>query len=187
MVNRTLQLLDDNNIEWEVVQNWSGPVWTGSRFVFGGGTCRETWQFHEFMHWVMASEEERTYPDFGLGMNTDSHDLWSSSVWRHEPVRREGCGTTPSWSDEPRLTLYDSARREALSVWAIGLFSLLYPDAKADTEATLVDFSAYEDNPFAWEPKHNLKIAIRAEPYLGLDVAVAALHLDQLRSAGCRT
>lgn len=187
MVNRALRLLDDNSIEWEVAHDWSGPVWTGNRFVFGGGTHRETWQFHEFMHWVMASEEERKYPDFGLGMNTDSHDPWSSSTWRHEPVRRDNCGTTRSWSDEPRLSLYDSSRRESLSVWAIGLFSLVYPDAKGDTESTLVEFGAYEDNPFTWEPKHCLEIAIRAEPYLGFDPAVASLHLEHLRSAGCRT
>lgn len=171
-------------IGWEVAKEWSGPVWTGDHFVFGGGTHRETWQFHEFMHWVMASEEERTYPDFGLGKNVEARDEWSSSRWRHKPVRRKDCGTTPSWSDEPRLTLYDSARRESLAVWAVGLFSLIYPDARGDTESTLVEFSAYEENPFKWEPKHNLEIAIRAEPYLGLDVAVASMHLERLRSVG---
>lgn len=183
MVNRALRLLDDNGLAWDIVSDWSGPVWTGDRFMFGHGTHNETWQFHEFMHWVMASEEERQWPDFGLGMNNDSRDGWQSSTWRHGPVRRKDCGTTPSWSDEPRLSLHDSATRESMAVWGIGLFSLLFPETKAETEKTLVDFSAYEDNPFVWEPKHNLEIAVRAAPYLGLDVAVAALHLDRLRRA----
>jgi len=115
-----------------VVEKYNGPVWDGERFIFEESGYADIGYFHEFCHWCVAAKWQREMPDFALGRNVNgSLNAWGSSRFPLTPDESLAtrCDGEPSWSDERRVSRTAGGHQELLSVLAMGLYDLVFPEA----------------------------------------------------------
>jgi hypothetical protein len=93
-----------------IASNNTQPSWLGGVFI--GMASTETYGdfalWHEMCHWLVAEPEQRTWPDFGLGVPVDREN-YDKKIWENGP------SLSPEEADfQEDMTVFLSAFRECL-------------------------------------------------------------------------
>lgn len=82
----SLKLYDKIGVPYVVTSDtWNGPLWTGHCMMLSTADgYGDAGFFHELCHWLVASPNQRRYPDFAIGRQVNSAiDTFATSTSPH--------------------------------------------------------------------------------------------------------
>lgn len=169
----SLRLYEKLGVPYMVVDNWNGPLWTGSCMVLDAtDSYGDPGFLHELFHWLCASKEQRKYADLALGRQInatagvftasglpfyDGKDVFPVGSERDTSPKGGEHTHNPGWG-ELTVSRVEAARQEDLACHAMWLHDPIvgncaWDDIPGPTDAA-VDFS---DNLLGM-PKHSLPV-----------------------------
>lgn len=160
----SLRLYDSLRVPYTLTSDtWNGPLWTGHQMIL---STREGYGdpgfFHELIHWVVATESQRRFPDMQLGRQVNgtvelhATNITPADVPTNTAEIAHPDGTrNRGWGEQP-VKMSTAHRQEEMACELLLFYS---PVVCGEWSADLADTVAYYDfggdySEWSLTPKH---------------------------------